>query len=314
MTDNDLLNGWIPLYLRDAWVHWGYMGNERFTEPFCQSSLQRLANKPFNQLFRPRTTQEALIERAISNPGLPVTGLIFHVSRCGSTLTAQALTTLGNSVVLSEPPQLDQVLSESPDDKALLNGLIAALGQPRRPDDERVFIKTDCWHLLHIETLLQTFPGVPWLFLYRNPVEILVSQARMPALYLIPGFLGKHGLMSPEHLFNQPLAHATWVLAHLFNQAVHAIQHYPNGLLVNYAELPNALTGRIAEHLQLDLTACEITAVKQLATRDAKNPHMLFTADSLTKQAQADKALHELAEHWLTPTYHELERLRLTGL
>ncbi|KJV07393.1 hypothetical protein [Methylocucumis oryzae] len=313
MTHNDLLNGWIPLYLRDDEVHWGYMGDERFTEPFCHSSLQRLANKPFNQLFRPRTTRAALIERALSHPGLPVTGLIFHVSRCGSTLTAQALTALSNSVVLSEPPQLDQVLSDASNDHALLSALIAALGQPRRTNDERVFIKTDCWHLLHIETLLRVFPGVPWLFLYRNPIEILVSQVRMPALYLIPGFLHKHGLTPPEQLFSQPLAHAAWVLAHLFNQAVHAVQQYPNGLLVNYTELPDALTGRIAEHLQLDLTASEINAIQQLATRDAKNPHMLFTADSDNKQAQADKSLHELAEQELMQLYQALERLRLSG-
>ncbi|MGR9014739.1 MAG: hypothetical protein ACU83U_13965, partial [Gammaproteobacteria bacterium] len=87
MTAIDTLAGWIPLFLsnRDnrATVDWGYMGQERFTQPFCQQTLQKLASRPFNQLFRQQSGLDLLLERAHSHPGLPLNGIVFHMSRCG---------------------------------------------------------------------------------------------------------------------------------------------------------------------------------------------------------------------------------------
>jgi hypothetical protein len=55
VTEKERLNGWIPLFLskheEDPVVEWAYMGVERFTEPFCYDTLQRLTSLPFNRLF-----------------------------------------------------------------------------------------------------------------------------------------------------------------------------------------------------------------------------------------------------------------------
>ena len=166
----DPLQGCIPLYLKQGQVHWAYMGQERFVEPFCQDTLDKLANRPLNQILGQRTGLETLLERAESRPGLPLRGLVFHMSRCGSTLIAQALASLRDSVVLSEPPAFDtllQWLNASPAvdaaySSALLRGLLSALGQPRRVEDKRLFVKTDCWHICHSGRIFQAFPGVPW--------------------------------------------------------------------------------------------------------------------------------------------------------
>ncbi len=104
MTARDPLDGWIPFYLKRGLAHWGYMGRERFVEPFFQSTVQKLAARPFNQVFCQQTGLDALVERAATHPGLPLRGLVFHMSRCGSTLAAQALAALPDTVVLSEPP------------------------------------------------------------------------------------------------------------------------------------------------------------------------------------------------------------------
>jgi hypothetical protein len=322
MTTTDALTDWIPLYLQRGHVHWCYMGQERFVEPFCQDTLQKLAVKPFNQLFRQRTELSVLTERALSHPGLPLQGIIFHSSRCGSTLAAQALAALSDSVVLSEPPAIDtflQWLTASPDfDKqageALLHDLTAALGQPRRAQDQRLFLKTDCWHICHIGRILSAFPGTPWLFLYRDPLEVLVSQARMPSSYLIPGSMIAHGLYPPEQLFNQPLEHGAWVLSHILNAAIQALQTYPGGLLVNYSELPTALTTRLAPHFKLHLNGSDLTAWQQTTARHSKNPQQTFTADSADKQHAADEAIRAIAARWLDGPYAVLEQMRLERL
>lgn len=316
MSPRDPLHGWIPFYLKRGEVHWGYMGRERFVEPFSEDTLQKLAGRPFNQLLRQRTGLEVLPERADSHPGLPLRGLVFHMSRCGSTLIAQALAALRDTVVLSEPAAFDTLLQwliASPSfdpgrSSALLRGLLSALGQPRRPEDRRLFVKTDCWHIRHIDRILSAFPGVPWVFLYRDPREVLVSQARMPGIFVVPGALISHGLHPPARLMNQPLEHGAWVLGQVLRDAASAFRHQPGGLLVNYSELPAALETRLAGHFGLALEAAEISVLRAAGARDAKNPHQDFRPASAEKHVGA--GIREAAARWLDAPYAELERMR----
>lgn len=318
MNRDDNWKNWIPLYLKGGCIEWGYMGRERFVEPFCQETLQKLAAKPFNQLFRRQSNLAALLELSISDNALPLSGIVFHMSRCGSTLVAQSLAALPNSVVLSEPEPFDKLLqwliaSQIPNEAALLRGLICAMGQPRRSEDRQLFLKTDCWHICHIDRILSAFPGVPWLFLYRDPIEVLVSQQRRPASYLIPGALARHGLYPPVDLISQPLEHSAWVLKRVLRDAAEAMMRHPGGILLNYHELPLALETRLAEHFSLNLGNIEIAGLRQAGTLDTKNPYRLFQPDSEDKHADADADLHAMATHWLGEAYAELERMRSTN-
>lgn len=315
MTSRDPLDGWIPFYLKRGLAHWGYMGRERFVEPFFQNTVQKLAARPFNQIFRQQTGLDILVERAATRPGLPLRGLVFHMSRCGSTLAAQALAALPDTVVLSEPPPVDtllQWLHASPNcpaeqGAALLRGLLSALGQPRRQEDARLFVKTDGWHVCHIDRILSAFPGVPWVFLYRDPAEVLVSQARMPGTLLIPGMMGGHGLNPPPHLSTRPLEHGAWVLGQVLSGAADALRRHPGGLLVNYRELPDALETRVARHFTLDLDAAGLAALRGACRRDAKNPSLAFQPDASDKQAEAGEDIRAIAARWLDGPYAELE-------
>lgn len=316
MTDMDRLAGWIPLFLsmRDAktQVDWGYMGTERFTEPFCHDTLARLAARPFNQLLRQQSSLELLLERASSHPGLPLQGMVFHLSRCGSTLVAQWLSALTDSVVLSEPEAVDSLLQwPAPAAGAeTIRALLAALGQPRRVGDRRLFLKTDCWHTAHIDRLLAAYPDTPWIFLYRDPLEVLVSHQRMPGWHLVPGSMKVHGLHPPDELMSQPLGHGAWVLSVILEQARHAMRHHGNGLLINYDELPEALENRLAGHFGIDLARQDVDSLRALTGRSAKRAYMAFQPDGADKRATADSAVLEMVERWLIEPYQSLEKIR----
>lgn len=318
MTQRDPLAGWIPFYLKRGEVHWGYLGQERFVEPFSENTLQKLASRPFNQLLRQRTGLEVLVERAASHPGLPLRGLVFHVSRCGSTLAAQTLAALRDTVVLSEPAAFDTLLqwlaatppADADHGSALLHGILSALGQARRPGDRRLFVKTDCWHVCHIDRILSAFPGVPWMFLYRDPLQVLVSQARIPGQFIVPGALRNHGLIPPEPLLTRPLEHGAWVLGQILHGAAAALRKHPGGMPVNYRELPTALHTRMARHFHLHPDERDAEAWRAVSARDAKNPRQPFQPDSAGKLAGADDAIRQIAERWLDAPYAELERLR----
>lgn len=318
MVNQDPLRGWIPFYLKHNQVHWGYMGRERFVEPFCLDTLHKLAGRPFNRLLRQPTGLEALLERAASHPGLPVRGLVFHMSRCGSTLAAQSLAALDDAVVLSEPPVLDtllQWLAASPEldaahGPALLRGLLSALGQPRRTEDRRLFVKTDGWHICHGERLLTAFPTTPWVFLHRDPVEVLVSQSRMLSAFAVPGGLVNHGLHPPPELLAHPLEHSAWVLGQILHAAIATLRRYPGGLLLGYDELPDGLDTRLAEHFGLELDGAALAAWRAVRARDAKLPGQSFRPDSAGKQASATPAIRAAAARWLDAPYAELLGLR----
>src|SRR5678816_558328 len=104
---------------------------------------------------------------------------IFHMSRCGSTLVAQMLAALERNIVISEARPIDQVLGAKVDEErriAWLRWIVNALAQRRRPAEEFFFIKLDAWHVLHLPLIQRAFPNTPWVFLYRDPIEVMVSQ------------------------------------------------------------------------------------------------------------------------------------------
>ena len=316
MTKTAMLNGWIPLFLsrheQHPVVEWAYMGEERFTEPFCHDTLQKLASRPFNRLFRYQSNLDLLRQRAEQQPGLPLRGIIFHMSRCGSTLLSQWLAALSDSVVLSEPEPLDTLLQwPAPyNDTETMHALLSALGQPRRNSDRALYLKTDCWHMAHIDRLLNAFPDTPWLFLYRDPVEVLVSHQRMPGWQLVPGSMAGHGLRAPDEVMNHPLGHGAWILSVILKQAVQAILHHGNGLLLNYSELNDALESVVPTHFDITPNIRNKTAQSAVLGRHAKQPHMAFQSDAMNKRAHADTDVLTLVERWLNEPYQILEQLR----
>jgi len=317
MSGSDAMTGWLPFFItthgEQKQVEWGYMGKERFTESFFLETLQVLLRRPFNQAFRRQSGLDLLLERAQSHPGLPLKGIVFHMSRCGSTLAAQWLAALPDSVVLSEPEPLDTLLQwPAPfSDTETIQALLSALGQPRRESDRRLFLKTDCWHMTHIDRLLMAFPHTPWVFLYRDPVEVLVSHQRMPGWHMVPGSMAVHGLHPPAELWNNPLSNGAWILSAMLKQAGQAMERHGNGLLLNYSELPEALETKLAAHFGMELTTSDIQTLRPITTRHSKRNHAVFLVDTAEKRAAADSVILELTERWLNEPYQALEQLRM---
>jgi len=164
------------------------MGSRRLTEPFFEQTLHRHMTHPFHQLFRRETSMEEMVAWTLAHPGAPLRGVIFHMSRCGSTLMSQQIAALECNIVASEPAPLDAILRAHQRIPTLpreiqvswVRAMAAALGQPRC-GEQALYIKTDCWHIHQIDLIREAFPEVPWIFLYRDPIEVMVSQQRVPA-------------------------------------------------------------------------------------------------------------------------------------
>ncbi len=317
------LEKWMPI--RVAWhqtaplIDWCYVGEERFTDSFFDQTIENLFQKPFNLLLRPLTTIDVLQECYKIRPGLKPSGFIFHLSRCGSTLVSQMLATLPKNVVISEASSLDWIIRakvrkpDITDEEQIewIRWMVAALGQKRSPEAEHFFIKFDSWHTFELDLLKHAFPDVPWIFLYRNPLEVMVSHSKMRGAGTVRGSIDYQipGLSFPDSL---KISQDEYIARFLAKVCEYALQNRenPNGLFVNYTQLPSILTTDILKHFNIEYTDAEIEKINSAARFDAKSPKVEFKTDVQTKQREASDEIREISNKILIPLYEELEKVR----
>lgn len=317
------LDDWVPSCVHwkgaEPWVDWCYLGERRFEEPFFSHTIEACLAAPANLLFRHQTPINKLEELFLSDPGLEPGGFIFHMSRCGSTLLARMLQSLPTSLVLSEAEPIDAVLTahvRHPDMSEQrraqwLQWIVSALCRRRSSGERRAFIKFDSWHTLYLPLLRQVFPCVPSVFLFRDPIEVMVSHARQPGSLMIPGATGARLLcIDPAQAAAMPVAdYCACVLDTICSAAL--IQFQPGlDAFVNYRELPEIAHGPLARHFGLELSAVDVKNMQCVAGFDAKSTSQVFRPDSTAKQLEAGDAVKQAALR-VQPLYAEMERRKL---
>ena len=291
-------------------VEWRRVGERRFTDPFFCDTIQAA-----NDAARHETTLEQLDAIAAASDPLPPVGFIFHLSRCGSTLLTQMLAQLPQHIVLSEPGPVNDILwpeaplAEESRRITWLRGMLAVLGRRRYPGEARVFVKFDAWHTLDWPLIRAAYPDVPWIFVYRDPVEVLVSHAGSPGSQMIPGILDAErlGVVRPPWTEAGLRTYAGQVLARIAGAALENTD--AAGRLVHYQELPAALSG-ILRHFNTTVTPGELTQMLAAAAHHSKHPARAYSPDSALRQAQATPEMRSLAEEYAGALYAELEARR----
>ncbi len=316
-------DGWVPFRMYwqggEPGVEWFYMGARRFSEPFFEATAHFEVQTPFNSLFRFRTPIGALAEWQAVSPGLKPAGFIFHLSRCGSTLITQMLASLPQSVVLSEAGVLDRMLrsrERAPESSIVqrvewLQWLVSALGQRRTGLERRLFIKFDPRNIADLPLVRLAFPDVPWIFVYRNPVEVMVSNIRAASPLVTRGILGPDFLNFDTSLVTgmEDDEYAARVLGIIAETAArHAVN--AQGKLIEYRQLPEIVWGDLGRHFGLDFTPEDAERLKQVSTLDAKHPKQRFESDTEAKNREASERMRMLAEQWIAPHYAKLEEIR----
>lgn len=312
---------WVPIRFFDAepepLVEWCYMGDERFTQPFFDDTITRRMQLPFNTVFRHRTPISFLGEVVATGDLVKPTGFIFHMSRCGSTLIAQLLAALEKNIVISEAPAIDWVIGSGSNRveekrKEWLKWIVSAFGRRRFNAERHYFMKFDCWNTLDLDVITSVYPDVPFVFLYRDPVEVLVSQMTQPGSYFVPGSFGMRlaGLTFDESLRLTREEYCARILAGICNAGLKHSDH-ENSLLVNYNQLPEGVYDGIADHFGVSFSSDDLETMRAKASFNAKTPQFTFAPDADLKRREATDNLRRAAEEWLYPIYEQLEARRL---
>jgi gluconate kinase len=257
---------------------------------------------------------------ALIEPGIvrQPSGFVLHMSRCGSTLVAQMLAAVPGNVVMSEAGPVDSILRAREwvpnltDEQHVewLRAIVAGLGADRAPGSHYV-LKLDSWNTVQLGVLRRAFPEVPWIFVYRDPLEVMVSQMRQRGADFVPGVLALEtvGLTPVDLMALQSEAYCARVLARI---ASAALEHRddPNGMLISYDELPTAMFELILPWFGIEPSRDDRDRMTAVAALDAKNPGTAFEPDGKDKRTAATPAVVAQTERWLRPIHERLERAR----
>jgi hypothetical protein len=327
MIEIPQLDGWVPvrLYVREArpFIDWCYVGRRRFTDPFFHQTIDSSINSPFSLLFRHQTPIEVMGEWLAMRPALEPAGFVFHMSRCGSTLVSQMLAALPDHIVISEAGPIDSIIrsqSSFPEVTEAervewLRWIIGALSQPRAGAETRSFVKFDSWNILHFSLVRQAFPNVPWIFIYRDPTDVLVSHLNRRGVQTIPAVFAPEFFGLDQETFERSSVeeYCAQVLAALCRAGLQSFRA-GGGMLVNYNQLPDAMCSSVVDFFRLSCSSDELECMRKAARFDAKNPRVLFADNTEKKNRRTTDAVRRAASELLQPVYDELERERVSAL
>jgi hypothetical protein len=319
------LRAWTPVHVAthgaEPRVQWALIDGP-FDDPFFEQTAHRTMQHPFNEVFARQTSLDVLGPLRATAPGLAPAGFVFHMSRCGSTLIAQMLSRMSDTIVLSEAQPLDALLRlrgrvPGLDDETLAEytrAMLSALAQPRA-GERRLFVKFHAWHVLELPFIAWAFPGVPWAFVFREPRAVLASQARNAGPEMFAGNLdpahlgldaaGAHALPPDEYCAR---------LIAAFCDA--ALRHAETGraCFVGYGGLPETVFSQLLPFFGIEPSADDVQRMRDVAGLDTKRSvHMAEPRDARTtsstagaQPSNADRALGALAARWLDEPYAAL--------
>ncbi|MFZ0596510.1 MAG: sulfotransferase family protein, partial [Flavobacterium sp.] len=159
---NHPLSNWIPYKLiekdNDVYFEWIYLADIKYADPFFEETISKCKSHAYNsQSFKIVSTIENLIDWSKEIVPTELKSLVFHVSRCGSTMLSQSLATSSENIMISEAPIIDEILRSDTFNlekkAALLKAVIALLGQKRFPEQKNLIIKLDAWHIFNADFL-----------------------------------------------------------------------------------------------------------------------------------------------------------------
>lgn len=177
-------------------LYFADIGDTPFLEWKYIYTIQRLAQE--GRITRYFSTGLALLDDELPTAdGMAPDGLLFHVSRCGSTLFCKTLAQLPSNLIINQggPVQSGfwaaltdhwrRDLELNDQNLARFRRLVHLMTRQRRPEYARCFIKFISWNTVYADFIRAAFPGTPALYLYRDPAEVIaiVLQETTAALH-----------------------------------------------------------------------------------------------------------------------------------
>jgi hypothetical protein len=262
---------------------------------------------------------------------LDLTAVAFHESRCGSTLFA-------NMAVAADPAK-HRVYSEA-------HGPVAALQHVcgysyercsldsaaklladvvyimSRSDDEmekRVFFKFQSIASINIPVFTKAFPSIPWMYIYREPVQVMMSQLEHGDRYANcvksrrnPPPAALELVESRARQLNQ-LSNVEYCAIHLgalTETAAASVADNPYAYPTNYKDLPSIFYDSFLPSIGVPVDAearKRMEDISKVYSKGMKGEKQAFAGDTERKERQATAEIREASKVFLQSSYDALE-------
>lgn len=180
---------WQPAHYRskDQSISW-LPALRRLSQPFYLDDLQLAGQSLLAQLIKPRSRLVDLLPQRQLLPAITPNLLIFHWSRCGSTLLSGSLGLAAEVKVLSESMLISDMLLDPHWPAAMqpeLLQLMISLQGLSRHGETKLVVKCNAWDLQDWPVWLQTFPAAKVVCQGREPGRILASHQRLAGRQMV---------------------------------------------------------------------------------------------------------------------------------
>lgn len=260
---------------------------------------------------------------------LNLTAVAFHESRCGSTLFA--------NMAVAADPERHRVYSEShPPVFALgkicgrafetcsletaatiLRDVVYLMSRSDDDREERVFFKIQSIGSNNIPVFQHAFPNTPWLYIYREPVQVMMSQLEHGDVRANCVQTRRNPPKPVESLLQtrgrslRELTNVEYCAAHLGALTETAAQALDrNAYPVNYKDLPAAFYDKILPaigyHVDADARQ-RMEDISKVYSKSMKGPKAMFVGDSEKKERQATPEIRDASALFLQDSYDKLE-------
>jgi hypothetical protein len=308
------IKNWIPYELKNqdgVWLCNWLNTFKAFTKPFFDETILDLKSAHAVISFTSSSNLAMMKEWADDIIAIQPSAFIFHTSRCGSTLISQLFSTSNKHIVLPEVPFFDNLLRLPYQDKnfseqeilRLLSASVKYYGQVRTGHEQRLYIKTDSWHMFFYHQLRKLYPTVPFILMYRNPAEIFYSLKKVPGLQSVQGLIepAVFGFDLREAI--EPDTYISMILETYLRQYLSIIEQDDHFLLLNYNEGPMPMVKKIANFTNTPLSNTDIAIMTERSYYHSKKPADVFSEKI---PAYIPGCLNKAME-----LYHQLEEKRI---
>ncbi len=303
-------------------VLWADIGDHPFREWQYMFTVEALAKAgKIGEAFS--TAFDILLDDRILADPIEPSGFMFHISRCGSTLTGKAIARSPRNLVINQGGPLQRGFwatitrdftipaQPTPDNLRMFRNIVLAMTRRRRPEQVHSFVKFISWNTLYIDFAMQAFSQVPALFLYRDPVEVIASVLRETSAVLWAkgrqqaGFLA--GVDWHETLAMGDVEYLARCFANYLavaEQAAGTVAH------VNYRDInPANFPAMLSRGFHFDPGADELALMTEQFAFHSKDDSdsRKFQSDSAQKQAEIADADKQLVAQFCAPALARLD-------
>jgi hypothetical protein len=364
------IHGWIPGHdLDDHKSHLPDWSNEFWTpididinsssEPMvvlCKLNFKQYYEQPhFSPMFRDLEAKSncyssnrrrerlsvlldeiKLAEGTLRGRVVKPSGFIFHESRVGSTLIANLLASDPFALVFSESTPIANAILHCTScnhekQVQLFRDVLTLMG--RSPIHNRMFVKFQSITTTKINIALEAFPDTPWAFVFRRPVQTMMSHLD-PAKGMSSAPCLRSKRAPPQQVRNvidsvegAKISNDAWCAAHLNMLCEFALEAFSKfnataegsqrALFLNYDSLPGVVPRVLLPFFGVVPLEFQISKMEEEAKHYSKSRNSafrLFFGDSADKEKRATKSIKQFADTILMQSFNKLNHFAVQAI